>query len=526
MRVLAFAFALAAPWAEAAAAPAPEEPLQPKERRAATLKSTDPVLQGHGPSRTFSIGIRMQGRFSASVESHDFDAFVRVETTKGELVAESDGGGIELDAAVSFDAVPEKAYRIVAAASDGASRGGAMRVSFQPGEPAMPAGTNALAARAAWRALAAERAAERRDREAAAFHRAVEGDLRRGLGDLDGAEKAYASARDLYDALRDRSSQARMRGKLGSIQWSRKDLAKARAEFGAMLDLGTESRDALVQASALNALGAVSLELAEHGSALGYFDRALPLARALPDERLVAEIQARAGLAHVAQKEWALASKRFDEAIPAAKRAGSAFVEELATGGAGEVALAALDYRRALTLFRRQLTLSRTSGSPGGQKRARERIRHVEDTMERLGLVDDAPEAREDAGDVAELPPRPEPRAATEGDLPAAREAVAGVGAFTRLSVAVEEGELVLVLKLEREDHRANAAFSDAARGALLLYGALDWLGALRVRIVSAGGATLESSTVTPERALPFLRKLDDPFESRRIAEWWGQMRS
>ena len=79
--------------------PAVEEPrIGVGDSVTAHLEATDQPLPGHGPSKRLIFYPTSDGVVTISLESHDFDAFLRVENADGETVAEDDASGIETNA--------------------------------------------------------------------------------------------------------------------------------------------------------------------------------------------------------------------------------------------------------------------------------------------------------------------------------------------------------------------------------------------------------------------------------------------
>jgi len=138
------------------------------ERVTGTLEAGDPVLPGHGPAKRFLFVPESAGPVTIAVESFDFDAFLRVETEAGELVAEADGGGVETNARIVLAAEAGKRYRLVAAASR--EGGGEFSISLAAGVPSRSSGADLLDAAILFSRSAAERALGRGDKRAAFSH--------------------------------------------------------------------------------------------------------------------------------------------------------------------------------------------------------------------------------------------------------------------------------------------------------------------------------------------------------------------
>jgi hypothetical protein len=127
-------------------------------------------------------------------------------------------------------------------------------------------------------------------------------------------------------------------------------------------------------------------------------------------------------------------------------------------------------------------------------------------------------------------PPPAQPRgsatwhAATAADLERARASIDGEGGMTKPALTLERDRLFLTLRLERKGLASSMAHVDAARMCLKIVRDNPSLDGLRVRILAFDGRGLSNATVPAEKVRPFLAKMDDPFESRRIRDWWPQM--
>ncbi|HKB16060.1 MAG TPA: hypothetical protein VKF62_08335, partial [Planctomycetota bacterium] len=112
--------------------PAPRRLLRVGDVVSDRLEPSDPALPGHGPGAVFAFDSESTGTFTVSMESLDFDAFLRVETEGGERVAENDNGGVETNARLFLDAKAGGRYRVVAAAAK--ASGGEFTLSVVAGE--------------------------------------------------------------------------------------------------------------------------------------------------------------------------------------------------------------------------------------------------------------------------------------------------------------------------------------------------------------------------------------------------------
>jgi hypothetical protein len=125
----------------------------------------------------------------------------------------------------------------------------------------------------------------------------------------------------------------------------------------------------------------------------------------------------------------------------------------------------------------------------------------------------------------APIPPHASWREATKTDVEKAKKSIAGEGGFTKPSVAIDDRMLVLMLKLEQKSLNSSAAEPDAVRMSLKILDDNNDLPGLRVRVLAADGKPLTNTVVSGFKARPFIKKLEDPFEARRLREWWPQMK-
>lgn len=139
----------------------------------------------------------------------------------------------------------------------------------------------------------------------------------------------------------------------------------------------------------------------------------------------------------------------------------------------------------------------------------------------------DSPKASPPPPESRATPPPPESRwrTATLTDLERARKVIAGEGGMTRPSVSLSNDRLLLTLRLENKNLDRGAAEPDAVRLCLRILEDNPRLDGLKVRIEGADGKVLSTATVPGDRARPFIPKLDDAYESRRLREWWPRMK-
>ena len=124
------------------------------------------------------------------------------------------------------------------------------------------------------------------------------------------------------------------------------------------------------------------------------------------------------------------------------------------------------------------------------------------------------------------VPPKPDAswKAATAQDLARARAAVSGEGGMTKPTLSLEGDRLLLALRLEHKSIDVSMAQVDAARMSIKIVEDNPNLDGLRVRFEAVDGRVLSNATVPAARVRPYIAKLEDPFERRRIRDWWPQM--
>src|SRR5262245_6240929 len=207
----------------------PARPIRVGDTVADALVPTDPPLPGHGPSKRFEFVAAEAGPVTLSLESFDFNAFLRVEDEAGEKVAEDDDGGVEWNARVVFDAKGGARYHVLlAAAKEGA---GEFALSVARGEVPPLRGPALLDAGIVYRGTAAERALSRGDKKAAAAHRLAEGNKRSRRSQFAEAKVAYEASLALSREAGDRPGEAKALRNLGNAHHSRGEYRKASEIF-------------------------------------------------------------------------------------------------------------------------------------------------------------------------------------------------------------------------------------------------------------------------------------------------------
>lgn len=95
---------------------------------------------------------------------------------------------------------------------------------------------------------------------------------------------------------------------------------------------------------------------------------------------------------------------------------------------------------------------------------------------------------------------------------------------YTNPSLFIENGTLVLRLKLASARFHREDAHPEAARTALDIMGDVDSLESLRVEIVSHRGAVLERRKVSREQARGIFKAIEDnSYSARRVHDFWLQ---
>ncbi len=129
----------------------------------------------------------------------------------------------------------------------------------------------------------------------------------------------------------------------------------------------------------------------------------------------------------------------------------------------------------------------------------------------------EAPPAAPEAEAPRPLPP--------PGSLAEAVERIlAGEGGITRPTASVEGDDVSLDLRLEHERFDEEMGHGDAVRFTIKLFRGIPELKSLRIVFRAHRGRQLGRYVVTRASAEAYFEKFDDPFESRRLREWWPRM--
>jgi len=240
------------------------------------LRADDAPLAGRGPSKRFQLVPDSKGPVTLSLESYDFDAFLRVETAEGARIAEDDDGGIETNARVVLPAIEHASLVVVAAGAHAAD--GRFSLVVSEGISATPFGTPYLDAAIEFRSIAAGRALAMGKREAAREHLLREGNLRGGRSQFARARECYERSLDLARDLDDPLGEARAIGSLGNVCLAVGSYPAARDRYLEILPLFTERGRFDLIATTLANLGAVHHRLGDYANAREQLQQCLDLA--------------------------------------------------------------------------------------------------------------------------------------------------------------------------------------------------------------------------------------------------------
>ncbi|MCI0589665.1 MAG: CHAT domain-containing protein [Planctomycetes bacterium] len=353
--------ALAALAQESAPASRPaERTIRVGETLTGTVASSDPALPGHGPAAIVGFVAEAAGPVTISVDSIGFDAYLRVETEAGDLVAEDDNGGVETNARLVLEAKAGARYRIVAVASEGGA--GEFTLSVAKGDVPRPSGAALLDAGIAFRSNAAERSLARRDKAAALDHRLQEGNRRASRSQHEQARAAYEASLVLARELGDRAREAKALEKLGLVHASLGQYARAREYHERRLSLARERGDRAGEAAALGNLGIVYRSLGEYARAREHLDRQLSLAREQGNRRSEIAALGNLGLVYLRLAELAKARDLLEEQRSLAREVGDRQAEAAALANLGIVYRSSGEYAKAREHLEQGLALARELG--------------------------------------------------------------------------------------------------------------------------------------------------------------------
>ncbi len=199
----------------------PEVPLRSQQPLELELTSADPLLQGHGPARSYAYASDTEGRLAVFVLSDDFDPFLRVTDARGDVLAEDDDGGGGTTAFLELPVRPRQRLTITVAAASGDAGG---RATLSAGAWAETPQARAAAELALERLDEAEglRRAGRAADARLIFQLALD-----DLGSAPGAEESKA-----VEECRDRIAlAARALGDMGSAARARRAIFERRVRL-------------------------------------------------------------------------------------------------------------------------------------------------------------------------------------------------------------------------------------------------------------------------------------------------------
>ncbi len=374
------------------------------ESATGALSSTHPSLGGRGPEKRYLFLLESTETVTISLESFDFDAFLRVEDESGGRIAGDDNGGVETNARLVLEARAGARYGIVAAASEEGA--GEFTLSVAKGDVPRPSGAALIDAGIAFRSKAAERSLARGDKAGAQHHRLQEGlrcfsrgqyaqalsaygaslTLARELGDLAGEAAALgnlgvtyfslgepAKARERFEEvlplarkLGDRRGEATALGGLGNAFAAMGDPTKAREHHELHLAVARETGDRAAEALALGNLGNVFYSLADFPKAREHYELQLALARKVGDRAGEGRAFGSLGNVLLSLGSYAEARKRYEESLAVARELGDRAGEAKNLGNLGNVCFFLGDYPRAREHFEKRIDLARELGSRAG----------------------------------------------------------------------------------------------------------------------------------------------------------------
>ena len=284
----------------------------------ARVHSDAPVLEKRGPSVSFLWTSPLNGPVTVTVESYDFDAFVRVEELEGKVVGENDDGGVETNAWLIINAGMGQRYRLRVAARQGES--GEFVLKVRRGKKDRVSGKKLLEEAIRYRQEAANRARARGDRAALLRHEMVGGKQLSSAARYEPARARLEAAMTLAEELKDRSAQISIHKSLGYVAIGEGNPADARRHFERRLELATKARKREAQVDALRDVVRL-LRMTEE------LERAEKLQRLLVELTQKARDPHGVAAAHLGLGEILIARKRPAEARRELERARATFHE-------------------------------------------------------------------------------------------------------------------------------------------------------------------------------------------------------
>jgi CHAT domain-containing protein/tetratricopeptide (TPR) repeat protein len=337
----------------------PGDKIRPGETLRGSLAAGDSVLEGHGPSKRFVLEAAKDGPLTVSLDSHDFDAFLRIETEVGEKIVEADEGGIETNARAVFEAKAGARYRVIAgAAKEG---GGELSLSVRAGEGPLPKGMALVEAAAAFRAKAAERAVERGDSKLAARHRLREGESFLDT-DLRRAMTAFDASLSLAREAGDRTGEANALASIANCHHTLGDFPRARELHEQALEIAREIRDRFTEAKVLVNLGRAHEALADLPRARECYEAALEVARGVANPVFECQVRQFLGQLLVSLSDFTRAREHLEESLSLARKAKVRRLEVQSLGMLGTYHASRGVHERAIEHYEGALEIARNDG--------------------------------------------------------------------------------------------------------------------------------------------------------------------
>ncbi len=346
----------------------PEAPrIRTGESVIGALPGGDAPLTGHGPSTRWEFVPEADGPVTISLESFDFDAFLRVESDAGERVAEADGGGCETNSRLVLVAAAGRIYSVVVAAASEKEPSGEYTLSIHSGDLPTPTGAAAADLAIAFRSGAAERALARGDKAAAGRHRILEAKQRNFRGQFPQARVAIEHAMQLARDAGDRLLEAKAIGSLASILSAVGRLAEAREQSRRCLALAYELGDSALTGGALIDIASSFHLSGQDSDAVKCLDSSLPALRRLPDRALEASATINRGTFLQRLGRFAESRESLERGLELARLAKQPQFEANAVANLAGLAFYLGDLPKARGLYEEYLELSRRLGNPLGE---------------------------------------------------------------------------------------------------------------------------------------------------------------
>lgn len=333
-----------------------------------TLAPGDATLAGRGLVRRYEFAAESSGPVTVSLESFDFDAFLRIESEALGAPLESDAGGIETNAKIVFTAREGSRYA-VAVAANGAGKG-EFTVSASSGSTPNAAGAERTRAGAAYRKTAAERALARGDTKEAARHSAHHGTRLLALGQWAEAAAVLESALALSRESADRTTEAAVLGLIGNLSRNRGDHARARSTLEESLAITRALGDRQLEVKALVNLGLLFEAMSEYERAIETLDSARVLSHELGDRATEGGANVNLGNSFRKQGQLARAREAYERGLAICREAHHRQFEATALGNLGVVCQQLGEMDRATEYHDQHLSLCREIGDRVGEARA------------------------------------------------------------------------------------------------------------------------------------------------------------